>query len=74
MLLRPWVEQGRTPKDFVRALRARYGDEDAEPSEPLAPSQFHWHKLLCDFAYLFRAAPGASCLLGPMDATAKVNY
>lgn len=67
-------QQGRTVHEFIIALRYNYGTT-ANPQEDCAgnPQAFGWHALHATVPKWFKAAPGVSCMLGPMDVEAKVR-
>ena len=67
--------QGRTVRDFMRALKSAYavGAEVLADDEPLAADAFDWSALARVSAPHFRVAHGVSCMLGPMDAAPKAR-
>lgn len=73
-LMHCWL-QGRTVRDFIRALKSAYavGAEALADDEPLAADAFDWSALARASAPRFRMAPGVSCMLGPMDAAPKAR-
>ncbi len=62
-------------RDFIRALKSAYaiGDGTLADDEPLAADAFDWSALARASVPHFRAAPGVSCMLGPMDAAPKAR-
>ncbi len=68
--------QGRTVRDFVRALRAVHAPEHQalEDHEALPAGAFDWRALAAVAAPYLRPAPGAGCLLGPLDAAPKARH
>ena len=67
--------QGRTVRDFIRALKSAYavGAEVLADDEPLAADAFNWSALARVSAPHFHVAHGVSCMLGPMDAAPKAR-
>jgi len=63
-------------RDFVRALRAVHAPEHQalEDHEALPAGAFDWRALAAVAAPYLRPAPGASCLLGPLDAAPKARH
>ncbi len=62
--------QARTAGDLIVRLRSRYaGGGDAAADE----RAFQWHMLDQATSPFFLAAPGINCMLGPLDAQAKVR-
>lgn len=65
--------QGRTPASFVQMLRHAYGGDAASSSGPLHPEAMDWSDLGGSAAEFYAPAPGASCMLGPLDVHAKAR-
>lgn len=61
-------KQGRTLADFVNALRRNYVmTENPQEDAVTIPTAFQWEVLGTKLGKIFRAAPGISCMLGPLD-------
>jgi hypothetical protein len=68
------MPQGPSITDFLTALNARYvSGHDPQRRACEEPGAFHWPDLDIVARRVFRAAPGVSCMLGPMDAKPKVG-
>ncbi|KAF8063801.1 NSE4A [Scenedesmus sp. PABB004] len=65
------TNQGRTPADLVRALRARFV-ADPLPGQG-AGDVCDWASLGAEAAALHRRGPGLGCMLGPLAAEAKAR-
>ena len=66
--------QGRTVHDFIVSLRYNYvSTSDPQEDGRENPSAFRWQLLSKSLAPYTKLAPGASCMLGPMDVQVKVR-
>lgn len=66
------AQQGRGPLELVRALRAAFvHTSDPQRDGEEDPSAFCWNELGGSVRHMFRPAPGANCMLGPLDARPK---
>lgn len=65
--------QGLGPSDLVAALALRYAPSTAATELRHRPEAFRWVALGRDSRRHFRSCPGVNCMLGPMDAVAKVR-
>jgi hypothetical protein len=64
------VMQQQGPRDFAQVLKHLFsGDQTDEPD----PDRFRWSDLSDMVAKYFKPASGVSCMLGPMEAEAKVR-
>lgn len=60
--------------DLVVALRTSFvHSTDPQNEGREDPSAFDWHDLGQHVAKFFRAVPGVTCMLGPLDAQPKVR-
>ena len=66
-------KQGHTLQEFVNALRHNHvGGADPHVLCMEDPGAFRWAELGEQVRRCFKPAPGASCMLGPMDVQTKV--
>ena len=64
--------QGRTPRDCIRRLVAKYASSEGV-GQVQDPREFAWKRLAEEVHLMKRFAPGVSCLLGPLEAEAKAR-
>ena len=66
--------QGRTVAEFINVLRRNYVLTDNPQEDAMTiPDSFQWEVLGSRLGRLFRAAPGVSCMLGPLDVVIKTR-
>lgn len=66
--VRSQSSEGITPSDFVTALLAKFGQQASLDSEPVS---LRWADVGLSASHVFRAVPGCSTMLGPMDTEVK---
>eukprot|EP00775_Hariotina_reticulata_P011264 gene11264-11414_t len=67
------ANRGRTPADFVAALRNQYVNDPLAASGPLQFDAFDWPQLGAEVSHLHRRAPGLQCMVGPISAEIKAR-